>query len=176
MIKVGDKTFELYISKEKIQDRVKALAKEIDNINFSEPPLLLCVLNGATFFSIDLMKAIQTDAELACVKLTSYQGMESSGKITEKLWLETPVRGRSVIVVEDIIDTGLTLKYIIEKLKDQEADKIITVALLDKKEARRHNVQTDLTGFEIPNAFVVGYGLDYNGLGRGLEDIYQLKQ
>jgi hypoxanthine phosphoribosyltransferase len=174
-MQILDKTFEPYISEHQIQLRIAELAKHLDSMNFAEPPLLVGVLNGAVFFATDLALAMKTSVEIAFIKVASYQEINSSGTITEELWLSKSAHGREIILVEDIIDTGLTLQYLLEKLKKEAPKRIITACLLDKPEARKHPLQVDLAGFTIPNKFVVGYGLDYNGMGRNLKDIYKLK-
>jgi hypoxanthine phosphoribosyltransferase len=174
-LQVHDKDFKPYISEVAIQQRIAEMAKTIDSMNFEHPPLMIGVLNGAMFFVADLAKSMKTQVEMAFIRVSSYENTASTGELKEQLWIEQPLEGRHLLLVEDIVDTGLTLKYLIEKLKQAKPARITTLSLLDKPEARKHQVAVDLVGFTIPNEFVIGYGLDYNGLGRNLPDIYKLK-
>lgn len=137
-------------------------------------PILIGVLNGSFLFMADLLKEIDISCEVAFIKVTSYQGTASSGKIQEAFGLPTDLHDRNVILIEDIVDTGLTLSYIIEKVKAQQPASISVCSLLSKPSVIKAPIDELLyVGFEIPNEFVVGYGLDYDGLGRNLRDIYR---
>lgn len=174
-MQVHDKHFTAYINEPAIRQKVKEIANALDAMSFDQAPLMIGVLNGAVFFVADLAKSMQQQVEMAFVRVSSYQHTDSTGELKEQLWIEQSLAGRHLILVEDIVDTGLTLSYLIEKLKQGNPASITTVCLLDKPEARKHRVAVDLIGFTIPNEFVIGYGLDYNGLGRNLPDIYKLK-
>jgi hypoxanthine phosphoribosyltransferase len=132
------------------------------------------VLNGAFIFASDLLKKVKIDCEVAFVKLSSYSGMESTGTVTEVIGLDIPIKGRHVIIIEDIVDTGLTLKGFLEKLKIMEPADIKVASCLLKPDAFRMKFPVDYLCFSIPNEFVVGYGLDYDGLGRNSSDIYRV--
>ncbi|MDX5340506.1 MAG: hypoxanthine phosphoribosyltransferase [Cyclobacteriaceae bacterium] len=173
-VKLHDKEFEVYLQTEKIQERIREIAKQISRDFKGERVILLGVLNGSFMVMADLAKEI--DLELACefVKISSYAGTETTGKVKSLIGLSADIQGKSVIIVEDIVDTGISMKYLLEELGKQNPKKLAIATLLFKKEAFRFNYPLDYVGFEIPNKFVVGYGLDYDGLGRNLQNIYQL--
>ncbi|MEZ4884622.1 MAG: hypoxanthine phosphoribosyltransferase [Chitinophagales bacterium] len=177
MIKIHDKTFQLYISESEIQAAVKQLAKKIDADLRNQNPLFIAILNGAFVFAADLMRAISFDAPINFIKTQSYVGTTSSGTVQTVLGLNESIEGRTVVIVEDIVDTGHTLKRLLQILTEKGADSIKIAAFLQKPEALQHpDLIADYVGIEIPDKFVVGYGLDYDGLGRGLADIYQLQE
>lgn len=174
---IDDKTFELFIDQSMIEKRIRLMGIQIDVDYEDKVPIFIGVLNGSFMFMADLMKEVKIGCEITFVKLASYHGgTESSGKITEEVGLLVDIKGRDVIIVEDIIDTGNTLQYLLERLYKQEPKSIKVATLLLKPKALKHHFdEIDLVGFEIGNEFVVGYGLDYNGLGRNTCDIYRLK-
>ena len=175
-ITIDDKTFETFISNDMIEKRIRLLGIQL-NVEYEEKvPVFIGVLNGAFMFMADLMKEIHIGCETSFVKLASYHGgTESSGKIKEELFLAMDIKNRDIIIVEDIIDTGNTLKFLLEKLKALEPATIKVASLLLKPDALQHQFdEIEFVGFEIANDFVVGYGLDYKGLGRNLIDIYRL--
>lgn len=174
LIKVHDKTFEIYLSEETIQSRVAALARQINVDYDGRKPLFIAILNGAFMFAADLFKHLEIDAEICFIKLVSYKGMRSSGHVTTAIGLDQDVHNRHVIIVEDIVDTGKTLGLFIPKLKYQQPASLKIAALLHKPEATEHKLDIDYMGFSIPDKFVVGYGLDYDGFGRNLKEIYQV--
>ncbi|MBK7681089.1 MAG: hypoxanthine phosphoribosyltransferase [Bacteroidia bacterium] len=174
-VKVHDKIFTTFISAEKIQSRVAELGIAIDKDYSGKNPLLIGVLNGSVIFMADLLRNIKTPCEIGFIRVSSYEGTSSSGKVKSIMGLENDIQGREVIIVEDIIDTGDTALYLIEEIKKKNPASIRFATILLKPEALRHKIQCDYVGFEIPPAFVVGYGLDYDGFGRNLADIYQLK-
>ncbi|HKR05548.1 MAG TPA: hypoxanthine phosphoribosyltransferase [Bacteroidia bacterium] len=174
-IKLKDKEFTVMIASEKIQLRVKDIASEINTQYHGKQPLFLGVLNGAFLFMADLFKNINLQCEISFIKVTSYVGTASSGQLKNLIGLNENVSGRDIIVVEDIVDTGDTMKYLLDELKKQNPASVKLATILFKPEALRQDVKPDYVGFEIPPAFVVGYGLDYDGLGRNLNDIYVLK-
>ncbi|MCC5920757.1 MAG: hypoxanthine phosphoribosyltransferase [Cyclobacteriaceae bacterium] len=173
-ITIKEKAFEPYISSESIHERVVSLSNQINRDYKDLNPVFLAVLNGSFMFASDLMKYINVRSEISFTKLSSYEKTESSGKITELIGLGEEIRDRNVVIIEDIVDTGRTLKHLIGKLEDQKAKSIKTVALLSKPEARVEEVDVAYVGFEIPKEFVLGYGLDYDGYGRNLPSIYKL--
>jgi hypoxanthine phosphoribosyltransferase len=174
VVKVHDKSFETYLSEEAIQKRVKEIAEAISRDYEGKRPLFIAILNGSFMFAADLFKNLQTEAELCFIKLASYKGMKSSGKVVTSIGLEEDLFGKDVIIVEDIVDTGKTLHNFLPQLLHQQPRSLKIAALLHKSEATEYPLTIDYTGFDIPNKFVVGYGLDYDGLGRNLKEIYQL--
>lgn len=175
MIKVKDKEFVPFLSNEQILEKVKILARQIETDYQDKRPLLICVLNGAFMFASDLMKELTLVCEITFIKLSSYKGMASTGIINVEYDL-ADIKDRNIIVIEDIIDTGTTLNFLIDYLKKSEPESIKICTLLLKPSAVKHHVHADYVGFEIDNRFVVGYGLDYDEIGRNMKDIYQLKQ
>jgi hypoxanthine phosphoribosyltransferase len=173
-IQVHDKKFETYLSEKDIQERIKDIAQKINQDYEGKKPLFLAILNGSFMFAADLFKHIKIPAEICFIKLASYKGMKSSGHVTTAIGLDSELYSKDVIIVEDIVDTGKTLYHFIPKLKHQQPASLKIVALLHKPEATKFPLVLDYIGFSIPNKFVVGYGLDYDGLGRNLKEIYQL--
>ncbi|MEK7226486.1 MAG: hypoxanthine phosphoribosyltransferase [Bacteroidota bacterium] len=174
VIQVHDKSFETYLSDTVIQKRVKELAMAINTDYAGKKPLFIAILNGSFMFASDLFKNLDIEAELCFIKLASYKGMKSSGKVVTSIGLEEDLFGKEVIIVEDIVDTGKTLHRFLPKLVHQQPKSLKIAAFLHKPEATEYPLTLDYVGFEIPNKFVVGYGLDYDGLGRNLKEIYQL--
>ena len=174
VIKVHDKSFETYLSEETILQRVKELAATISKDYAGKRPLFIAILNGSFMFASDLFKQLTIEAELCFIKLASYKGLKSSGNVVTSIGLEDDLFGKDVIIVEDIVDTGKTLHNFLPKLRHQQPRSLKIVALLHKPEATEYPLELNYIGFDIPNKFVVGYGLDYDGLGRNLKEIYQL--
>lgn len=174
IIQVHDKKFQHYISHKAIQEAVARLGKQISEDFVDKCPVLLAVLNGSFMFASDLMKHLEIDCEISFVKLQSYQGMESTKNIRQLIGLDTDIAGRAVIIVEDIIDTGHTMQWLIAEILKKQASDIKVACLLLKPDAVQYAMQYDYIGFKIPNKFVVGYGLDYQELGRNYPAIYQL--
>lgn len=174
VIKVHDKSFETYLSEETIQQKIKELALIINKDYAGKGPLFIAILNGSFMFAADLFKHLTIEAEICFIKLASYKGMKSSGKVVTSIGLEEDLFGKEVIIVEDIVDTGKTLHNFLPKLLHQQPQSLKIVALLHKPEATTYPLKLDYIGFAIPDKFVVGYGLDYDGLGRNLKEIYQL--
>ncbi len=174
LINVHDKSFDIYISEEILQQRIKELAAEINKDYSGKRPLFIAILNGSFMFASDLFKNLSIEAELCFIKLASYKGMKSSGNVVTSIGLEDDLFGKEVIIVEDIVDTGKTLHNFLPKLIHQQPKSMKIATLLHKSEATEFSLKLDYVGFDIPNKFVVGYGLDYDGLGRNLKEIYQV--
>jgi len=175
-IKLHDKTFEIYIEEDKIQEKVKSLAEQLSCDYKDKNPLFIAILNGSFMFAADLFKNLSIDAEICFIKLASYKGVRSTGHVTTAIGLDHEIFNRHVIIIEDIVDTGKTLGFFIPKLHHQQPASLKIAALLHKPEATQHHLDIDYIGFSIPNKFVVGYGLDYDGLGRNLKEIYKLSE
>jgi len=173
-VELHGRLFHPFISEQQISERITALAAELREVVGLETPLALGVLNGAILFHSDLIRTCSFDVEVAYLRTRSYSGMKSSGKVDIEWPDDLSVNGRHVILVEDIVDSGRTLVALSEELQNKGAARITSVVLLDKPAARVVPYQPDFTGFEIPNAFVIGYGLDFDGLGRNLSSIYQV--
>ena len=174
---IDDKNFELFIDYSMIEKRIRLMGIQI-NVDYEDKvPIFIGVLNGSFMFMADLMKEVKISCETTFVKLSSYHGgTESTGKVIEEIGLLVDIKGRDIIIVEDIIDSGTTLKYLLEMLYKQEPKTVKVATLLMKPSALKHRFdEIDFVGFEIANEFVVGYGLDYNGLGRNTCDIYRLE-
>jgi len=173
-VTIRDKTFGKNIEAERIQKRISELAIEISKDLKGERPLFVCVLNGSFIFAADLFRKISIEAEITFIKVSSYSGMQSTGNIKSLLGINEPLDGRTVVIVEDIVDTGDTAIHLLDELKKLNPSRILFTSLLLKPAALKHDIKIDYLGFEVPNDFLVGYGLDYDGLGRNLEDIYKL--
>ena len=151
------------------------MADAINRDYSGKRPLFIAILNGSFIFAADLFRHLTIEAELCFIKLASYKGMKSSGKVVTSIGLEEDIFGKDVVIVEDIVDTGKTLHGFLPKLLHQQPNTLKIATLLHKPEATEYPLQLDYTGFAIPDKFVIGYGLDYDGLGRNLKEIYQLK-
>lgn len=173
-ITVKDKTFRIFISSEEISKSVHDISLKINNEFKVENPLFLIVLNGSFMFASDLLKKVNIPCEISFIKLASYHGTTSTGLVNELIGLNEEISGRTIIVVEDIVDTGITLEKIYDVLLKRNPKKILTCTLLFKPDSYKKNIKIDYAGRQIGNDFVVGYGLDYDGQGRNLEDIYVL--
>ena len=173
-IRVRDKDFKSYISAEDIRKKVAELAGMLNRDYKDKHPVFIAILNGSFIFAADLFRELNIDAEISFIKLASYKGTKSSGQVISSIGLDTELFGRHVVIIEDIVDTGKTLNVFLPQLQHQQPLSLKIVALLHKPEATVYPMKVDYTGFEIPDKFVVGYGLDYNGLGRNNGAIYQL--
>ena len=173
-IKVHDKEFEISIPREEILKEVKRVADEINRDYAGKRPILLGVLNGCFMFAADLMKNLNIECEISFVKLSSYQGTTTTGVIREVLGLAESIAGRDVIVVEDIVDTGYTMQRMIESLGTREPASVQIASLFLKPARLKVPVDVKYSAFTIPDRFIVGYGLDYDGLGRNLPDVYDV--
>ena len=176
MIQILDKQFKLYIDATTIQNRVMAIADELNKDFVDSRPIILVVLPGAFMFAADILKHLTIPCEIDFVQLTSYEGLSSSGKIVLKSEPKTNLQNKNIIIIEDIVDSGLTMDFFIEYLKNKGIAKYTLVSLLAKPDNIEKSVYIDYLGFNIPNLFVVGYGLDYNELGRNLDAIYQISE
>ena len=173
-VKVLDKEFGLYIPQEKIEANIQAVADQINRDMDGTNPLFLVVLNGAFMFASELFKRLTIPCEISFVKLTSYAGTKSTNVIRELIGLDHSIEGRHVVIVEDIVDTGHTMKYTIKKLKDLKAADVRIASLFFKPENFQYDYPINYIGMEIGNDFIVGYGLDYDQQGRNLPDIYKI--
>jgi hypoxanthine phosphoribosyltransferase len=173
MITIKDLTFKEFITEVEIQNKIKELAERI-NVDYEDKtPVFLPVLNGAFMFSSDLIKELKIPCTVSFVKVASYSGMQSSGQLKTLIGLEQSLFNQHIILVEDIVDTGLTLQVIVDELKALGTKSVEVVSLLRKKVAREKGIEVKYIGFEIDSEFVLGYGLDYDGLGRSYRDIYR---
>ena len=174
-VNLKDKTFEVFISDTEIAEIVHSMVNDINNSGIKDP-LFIAVMNGAFLFAADVMRKITiSNAEISFIKLSSYEGTETTGKVDELIGVSDDISGRNIIVLEDIIDTGITLEKIISLLKKEEVADIKVATLLFKPDAYTKDINIDFVGKSIPNDFVVGYGLDYDEIGRNLPHIYKLK-
>jgi len=171
-IQIKDKQFTLSIPECEIIAAVKKVALQINSDLKGTNPLFICVLNGAFMFASDLMKEIDFPCEITFIKLSSYEGLYTSGSVKEIIGLNESVVGRNVVVVEDIVDTGITMERILESLIAKGAKDIHVATFLQKPDALQRNIKIDYIAMKIPNHFIVGYGLDYDGYGRNLKNIY----
>ena len=175
-IKVRDKEFAISISEENILKEIDRLAARLNRDLEGKNPLFLCVLNGSFMFAADLFRRIDIPAEISFVKLASYEGTASTGVIKEVIGLSESIAGRTVVVVEDIIDTGCTMQKLLENLGTRSPEAIHVCTLLLKPEKLKVPLNVEYVALEIPNDFIVGYGLDYDGYGRNLRDIYTVTE
>lgn len=173
-VKVHNKEFVPYINSIQIEAEVERMAEEINKDYRGEMPLFVVILNGAFVFAADLFKRINLDAEICFIKLASYKGVKSTGKVITAIGLDAEIYNRHVIILEDIVDTGKTLSQFLPTLEHQHPASLRIAALLHKPSATAHKIRIDYLGFTIPDKFVLGYGLDYDGLGRNIKEIYQL--
>lgn len=173
-ITLHDSSFSSYIFEEEIIARILMLAEQLDQEYADKKPLFLAVLNGSFMFAADLLKRISIPCEISFIRLASYQDMASTGKVKEILGLNEDLHGRHVIVLEDIVDTGHTVHGLLQQLSDRGAASVEVATLLMKPDCLQHPLDVKYVAKTIPNDFVVGYGLDYNGLGRNLRDIYKI--
>ncbi len=171
-----DLSFRKLISAERIEERISVLGRQISRRYAGRCPVFLAVLNGAFVFTADLVRACDIDCEVSFIKLKSYQGTRSTGAVVRHIGLEHSLEGRPVIIVEDIIDSGKTLTQFMPELEREKPASVEIAALLVKPEAMEYPLDIQYPGFEIPPRFVIGYGLDYDGLGRNLPDIYELDE
>ncbi|MEP0714370.1 hypoxanthine phosphoribosyltransferase [Algoriphagus sp.] len=169
-----DKTFEIYLTAEEIKLRNSQLGQAITRDFLGKELVVIGVLNGSFVFMADICRYIDLPLTTSFIKISSYSGIESTGEVRSILGLQEKIEGKFVLVVEDIVDTGISMDYLLRALSEHNPEQLSIVTLLHKPDAFQFNYALDYVGFEIPNKFVIGYGLDYDGLGRNLPDIYQL--
>lgn len=174
-IKIKDLTFQLSITEQQIQQRIQEIGRQIHRDFAGKDPIFLVVLNGAFMFASDLLKEVEIPCQVSFIRLSSYVGTQSTGEVKEIMGINTPLEQRHVIIVEDIVDTGVTMKNMWALLSDHKPASIHLASLLVKPKNLKVNVNVDYTGFNIGNDFIVGYGLDYDGYGRNERNIYVLK-
>ena len=173
-VQILDKTFEPFISNDQLKEIIKKMSAQMEGLAKSNP-LFVVVLNGSFLFASDLLQCLPFDAEVNFIKLSSYEGTKSTGIVKEHLSLQTDISGRTIVILEDIVDTGTTLDYLVAKFKKDKPKEILVASLRFKPTAYQYKLDIDFIGKEIANEFVVGYGLDYEELGRTLPHIYKLK-
>jgi len=173
-VTLGDKNFQLYITENQILTAVRAVADQINADYMGKRPLIIPILNGSFMFASDLMKELHVDCDISFIKAASYAGTSSTGNLTALIGLNEELQNRHVIIIEDIVDSGHTLARILPSFEEKNPASLKVATLLFKPNALKTEVQIDYVGMEIPNEFIVGYGLDYDGLGRNLRDIYQV--
>lgn len=176
IVKIHDREFVKTISAEEIAAQVKRVAGDINRDYAGKRPLLLGVLNGCFMFASDLMKNLEIECEISFVKFSSYEGADTTGTVKQVMGLSESIEGRDVIIVEDIVDTGLTMHKMLETLGESKPASLAIASLFLKPARLRVPVEVKYSAFEIPDRFIVGYGLDYDGLGRNLPDVYDVKE
>ncbi len=174
-IKIKDKEFDLFIEEEKISESIQRIADKMNVELDGKDPVFLAILNGAFMFAGELMKKVTIPSEITFVRLASYRGTSSTEQVQEVLGLNESIEGRTVVIVEDIVDTGNTMVALMKQLNELNPKEIKIATLLFKPEALKNPLNLDYVALRIPSDFIVGYGLDYDGYGRNLSDIYKLK-
>lgn len=173
-IKIHNKHFDIFIDRDKIGNAVHGLAQKLKKDLNGETPLFISILNGAFIFAADFIRAYEGPCEVSFIKLASYEKTQTSGKVQQLLGINENLTNRTVVILEDIIDTGTTLQKIYEILGEEKPKDLKIISLFFKPEVYKKELEIDYVAFEIPDNFIVGYGLDYDGLGRNLPDIYKL--
>src|SRR3954463_7737807 len=173
-VKIWEKEFSVFISQEKIAERIKELGKQITSDLKGTQPVFLVVLKGAFLFASDLLRNVSLECEVTFIRVSSYEGTKSTGLVKSIDKMHDKLKDRTVVIIEDIIDTGNTAVFLMDELNKQEPESIRLASLLSNPDALKHDVKIDYVGFEVANDFLVGYGLDYDGLGRNLNDIYKI--
>lgn len=174
LIQVKDKSFVPYLTAAQIHEQVKRLAGELNRDYAGKKPLFIAILNGSFMFASDLFKELDCEPEICFIKLASYKGTRSTGNVITSIGLDASLKGRHVLILEDIVDTGKTLSEFLPQLSDQQPATLKIVSLLHKPDAVKYPIKIDYLGFNVPNKFLLGYGLDYDGLARNLAEIYRL--
>jgi hypoxanthine phosphoribosyltransferase len=174
IIHLHDKAFEPFLPEALIQEKVKELAEQLDIDYADKKPLFIAILNGSFMFAADLFKYLSIEAEICFIKLASYKGTKSTGQVITAIGLDTDIHNRHVVILEDIIDTGKTMNEFLPQLLNQQPASLKVAILLHKPDATEFNIKIDYCCFSIPNKFVLGYGLDYDGYGRNIKEIYQI--
>lgn len=176
IVKIKDKTFKTFIPEDQIKERIKSLAQQMSKDLEGKNPLLLAVLNGSFVFAADLMREMTIPCEISFVKLASYQGTTSTGKIKEVIGINEDLTGRTIVIVEDIVESGFTMKRMIETLGTRNPESVEICTLFFKPNRLKVDLDLKYVAFSIPDAFIVGYGLDYDQQGRGLKDVYSITE
>ena len=172
-VKLLDREFRVSIPAEEIDKVIAQMAKKMNEELAGKDPLFICILNGSFMFASDLMKQITVDnAQITFMRLSSYEGTNTTGKVKKLMGFTEDLKDRTVVLLEDIVDTGITISNTLEQIKDYEAKEILVATMLFKPDALIRDVKLDYVGMDIPNDFIVGRGLDYDGMGRNLPDIY----
>lgn len=174
IIQVTDKKFKPYIEAQQLHEQIANLAKRLNEDYAGKRPLFIAILNGSFMFASDLFKELTIEAEICFIKLASYKGTKSTGNVITSIGLDEPLKDRHVVIIEDIVDTGKTLHAFLPQLINQQPASLKIAVLLHKPDAMEYPLTIDYLGFIVPNKFLLGYGLDYDGLGRNLKEIYQL--
>ncbi len=174
-IKIKDKEFDLFIPETEILSAIDKIATQINKELDGKDPLFICVLNGSFMFAAELMKRVSIPCEISFVRMSSYQGTKSTGKIKEVYGLEETITDRTIVIIEDIVDTGHTISLILDQLSCDNPKELKIATLLFKPNALKNDVKLDYVALQIPNDFIVGFGLDYDGYGRNLANIYKIK-
>ena len=173
-IKIKDLEFIPYVTHSDILERIRELAININDDYKNKNPLFIAVLNGSFMFASDLMKQVDVRSELTFIKVSSYEGIESTGSIKEMIGIGQSITDRHIVIIEDIVDTGNTITHLLNEMSKMDPSSIEVVTLFSKPESHETKLYIKYTGFDIPNKFIVGYGLDYDGYGRNYQDVYQL--
>lgn len=173
-IKILDKEFQTFLSAQQINKEVGRISSEINSDYKGKTPVILSILNGAFVFTADLIKQVNCECQISFLKVASYKGLNSTGKLKEFIGLDIDLKDKDVIIVEDIVDSGNTISNLTKRIKASNPTSIKIASLLFKPDAYKKDIKIDYVGFEIPDNFVLGYGLDYNGFGRNLDSIYCL--
>ena len=176
LIRVHDKNFEPFLTAAEVESAIQKIAGQLNKDYSGNRPLFIAILNGAFMFAADLFKKLTIEAEICFIKLASYKGTKSTGHVITAIGLDIDLIHRHVVIIEDIVDTGKTLSKFLPQLNNQQPASLKICALLHKPEAAVYPIKIDYLGFSIPNKFVVGYGLDYDGLGRNIPEIYKLAE
>lgn len=176
LIQVNDKKFVPYLTAAEIDAQVKRLGSELNKAYEGKRPLFIAILNGSFMFASDLFKELTIEAEICFIKLASYKGTKSTGQVITSIGLDTSLTGRHVVIIEDIVDTGKTLHEFLPQLVNQQPASLKIAALLHKPDALVHPITIDYLGFNVPDKFLLGYGLDYDGFARNLKEIYRLTE
>jgi hypoxanthine phosphoribosyltransferase len=174
LIRVGDRDFKLYLPAAVIADKVREMGSKLDADLREERPLFIGILNGAFIFAADLFRHLTIDAEISFIKLVSYSGTRSTGQVITAIGLDMDLYDRTVVILEDIVDTGATLHEFLPQVLHRHPRRLLVSSLLSKPDVRQYPIGIDYVGFAVPDRFLLGYGLDYDGLGRNLPDIYQM--
>lgn len=175
-ITVNDRLFQPFLTAHQIDEQIKRMGAELSRDYKGKRPLFIAILNGSFMFASDLFKEINIEAEICFIKLASYKGTKSTGNVITSIGLDENLKDRHVIILEDIVDTGKTLHEFLPQLVNQQPASLKIAALLHKPEALKHPLTVDYLGFSVPNKFLLGYGLDFDGLARNLKEIYQLAE